>query len=105
MLSTAKPKLKLDIEMALKDDKVAKVFEKALLSTFPDISDENGANDTAQAFGKLCAKGMATALAQPLTDAIDAYVKEIGILATPTALVSPVGPVSGAMPMTDFQIM
>lgn len=105
MLSTAKPKLKTDIEMALKSDKVAKVFENALLSTFPDISDENGAQDTAEVFGKLCAKGLSSALAQPITDAVDAYVKEIGLMITPMTLVSPVGPVSGAIQPTEVKVL
>lgn len=105
MLSIAKPKLKLDIQMALKDDRVAKVFEEALLSTFPDIDGDNGANDIASDFGKLCAKGLASALAQPITDAVDAYVKEIGIIITPTTLISPMGPVSGVIQPTDVQIL
>lgn len=105
MLSTAKPKLKLDIEMALKSDKVAKVFENALLSTFPDIDDDNGAQDIAEAFGKLCAKGLATALSQPIADAVDAYTKEIGLLITPTTLVSPVGPVTGVIQPTEVKVL
>ena len=105
MLSTAKPKLQMDIKMALSSSKTAKVFENALLSTFPDIDDENGGKEIAEMFGKLCAKGLASALAQPITDAIDSYVKQIGILATPTALVSPVGPVAGAISPIDFQIL
>ena len=91
--------------MALKSDKVAKVFENALLSTFPDISDENGAQDIAEAFGKLCAKGLSSALAQPITDAVDAYVKEIGLLITPTTLISPVGPVTGVIQPTEVTVL
>lgn len=105
MLSTAKSKLQMDIKTALSGDKTAKVFEDALLSTFPDVDDDNGGKDMAKMFGKICAKGMASVLAQPLTDAIDAYVKEIGIMITPTALVSPVGPVTGAISPTDVQIL
>ena len=105
MLSTAKPKLKIDIEMALKSDRVAKVFENALLSTFPDISDESGAQDIAEAFGKLCAKGLSSVLAQPIADAVDAYVKEIGLLITPTTLVSPVGPVTGVIQPTEVKVL
>ena len=105
MLSTAKPKLKLDIEMALKSDEVAKVFENALLSTFPVINDENGAQDMAEAFGQLCAKGLATALSQPITDAVDAYVKEIGLLITPMALAGSMGPVSGTIQPTEVKVL
>ena len=105
MLSVAKLKLKTDIEIALKSDKVAKVFENALLSTFPDVNDENGAHDIAEAFGKLCAKGLSSALSQPITDAVDAYVKEIGLQITPTLLVSPAGPVTGSILPIEVKVL
>ncbi len=105
MLSVAKPKLQLDIDAALRSDKVAKVFENALLSTFPDVSDENGAHDIAEAFGKLCARGLSSALAQPITNAIDAYVKEIGLQIKPTFLVSPAGPVTGTIIPTEVKVL
>ena len=105
MLSVAKPKLMLDIKSALSDSKTAKVFEEALKSTFPDITDDNKGNDTAKMFGKICAKGLAAVLAQPLTDAIDNYVKQMGIIVTPTTLISPMGPVTGVIKPTDVQIL
>lgn len=103
MLSVAKAKLQLDIFNALRDDKVKKAFAVALKSTFPDIVD--GCDDIADQFGEIAAKGLSSALAQPLTDAIDAYVKEIDLVITPTALISPVGPVSGVISPTDVQVL
>ena len=49
-------------------------------------------------------------MAPALADAIDGYVQNMiksqSIIITPAALVSPVGPVTGAMStMTDIQIM
>jgi len=105
MLSIAKLKLQLDIGMALRSDDVAKVFENALLSTFPDISAENGAHDIAESFGKMCANGLASALTLPITNAIDTYVKNIELLITPTTLVSPVGPVSGVISPIDVKVL
>ncbi len=105
MLSIAKLKLQLDISRALRSDKVAKVFENALLSTFPVVNDENGAHDMAESFGKLCANGLSSALAQPITDAVDDYVKEIGLQITPTMLMSPTGPVTGSINPIDVKVL
>jgi hypothetical protein len=104
MLSTAKPILQLDIQNALNSSSTQKVFENALLSIFPDIDDDNEGKKMAEMFGKLCAKGLASALSQPLTDAIDKYVKEIGIMIAPKTLMSPMGPVTGAIAPTDVNI-
>ena len=103
MLSVAKAKLQSDVFNALRDDKVKKALALAFKSTFPDLTD--GCDDIADQFGEIAAKGLSNALAQPLTDAIDAYVKEIDIIITPTALVCPVGPVSGAISPSDVQIL
>ncbi len=61
-------------------------------------------------FGDDMANNFAKAISGPLCDAIDDYVtnmiKSQNIIITPAALVSPVGPVTGAMTtMTDIQIM
>jgi len=103
MLSTAKIKLKMDILNTFKDKAVVEAFSKALESTFPDKTDTS--KDIADQFGKIAANAMAVAVAPKLCDAVDAFVKEIGILITPTALVSPVGPVSGVISPTDVQIL
>ena len=42
---------------------------------------------------------------QPMADAIYKFVKEIGILAKPTALLSPHGPVTGIINLNDFTII
>lgn len=56
------------------------------------------------------ANNFAKAISGPLSKAIDDYVanmiKSQNIIITPAALISPVGPVTGAMTtMTDIQIM
>lgn len=56
------------------------------------------------------ANNFAKAIAKPLSKAIDDYVQNMiksqNILITPAALISPVGPVTGAMTtMTDITIM
>lgn len=100
-----KDKLKLDITNMLNSDKVTKVFENAVLSMFPTMTNDekadSGSEDIAKMFGSICAKGLSNALAGPLADAIDIYVKGIGITITPKTLTCPVGPVTGAIAPTD----
>lgn len=117
MLSTAKPILQQTIKSILSGPDVAKTFEEAYLQTLPsadidEMTDESAKQeakqqiqDTAEMFGKMCAAGLDKAITQKLTDAIDTYVKSIGITATVTAVTSPVGPCTGALSPTDFHIL
>lgn len=117
MLSTAKPILQTTIKSILGGQEVAKVFEEAYLQTLPlaDVDEmEDGdakteakkqMENTAEMFGKMCAAGLDKAITQKLTNAIDSYVKSIGILATVTTVTSPVGPCTGVLSPTDFTIL
>ena len=84
--------LKQNIEMALKE---------GLQSLFMFGDGE---------FGEDMANNFAKSIAEPLSKTIDDYVsnmiKSQNIIITPATLISPVGPVTGAMTtMTDIQIM
>lgn len=117
MLSVAKPILQQTIKSILGGQEVAKTFEEAYLQTLPlsdlDNIEDAGVKkevkkqmeDTAEMFGKMCAAGLDKAITQKLTDAIDSYVKSIGIVATVTTVVSPAGPCTGALSPTDFNIL
>ena len=83
--------LETNIENALKEG-----FKSTFL-----FGDSEYAEDVANNFAKTAAPS--------ISNAIDDYIKNMilsqNILITPTALISPVGPVSGAMStMTDIQI-
>lgn len=109
MLSTAKPKLKSDIEKILYD-----AMYEAYKTTFIKSSDseavinnnaEKEINDAAEKFADKASK----TAAGPLATAIYDFVKSIGIMATPKGtLLSPGGltpaPVTGTIMMTDFTI-
>ena len=106
MLSQALQPLKTDIENALNSPETAKAFEVALLTTFgPDSVDEEDFKKVAEMFGKVAAKKLSKSLSGPIGDAIDKYVKQIGLLITPSDLTTALGPVAGVINPTDVQVL
>ncbi len=106
MLSTALPILKQDVYKILKDDSVAECFTKALLTTFPaSVNNDPDCMEIADNFGKVAAQYLAGTLTSPLCDAIDKYIKEIGIQIVPKKLTSPLGPVSGVISPEEVKIL
>lgn len=104
MLSDAKPILQSNINEILYNS-----LYKAFMSTFSesDISDSSinkrakqEIDDAAKQFAKTCADEASKNLAESIYE----FVKKIGIVAKPTGLVSPQGPVSGIINLTDFSI-
>lgn len=106
MLSTAIVKLKQSIFDSIRSDKTAECFTKALLTTFPaSVNNDPDCNKIAENFGKVAARYLAGALTTRICDAVDDYVKEIGIQITPTKLISPHGPVSGTITPDEVSIL
>jgi len=104
MLSTNLPKFQADLFTILTSEASKKAFEQAILTTFPsEAANDENAKKIAETFGKVAAAYLG-ALAQPLANAINDHIKEIGIMATPTALTCAVGPVAGAITPTDVQV-
>lgn len=104
MLSTALKPLKEDIFNILTGEDAKEAFKKALLATFPtDSQNCETSQFIAESFGNIAASYLG-ALASPLAEAIDKYVKEIGITLTPQGLTAPNGPVSGSTGPTSFKI-
>lgn len=87
MLSTAKPVLQVKLNKILYQG-----LYEAFKATFMTADIGEDGEDMAVQFAK---KG-SNAMAKDLTDAIDEYVKQIGITITPTTLIAPPsGPVTG----------
>lgn len=104
MLSQALTPLKQDIEKLLNSSSTAEAFEKALLTTFgPDAVDDDDFKKIAADFGKVAALHLSRSISEPLGDAIDKYVKQIGFIIAPSALMSPFGPVTGVITSSDIQ--
>ena len=103
MLSSAKPKLEKDIE-----DILYKALYKAQNMVFEPGGSEpmidNFIKNTIDKTAKEYAKTAAKEAAKPLAEAIYNFVKEIGIVATPKALISPHGPVIGTININEFKI-
>lgn len=101
MLETAKPKLQTDIEQALYN-----ALYKAQMTQCKNDGSEMGQmmeshlSQGAQEYAQNAAKEAAG----PIATAIYDFVKQIGITAIPSALVSPSGPVTGVINMPDFTI-
>ena len=105
MLIDSKPKLQQDIYDILK-----KSMYEAYMSTFDKDADinsviknrvKNDMMDTAKKY----AETFANTACEPMAEAIYEFVKSIGIIATPTSLVSPHGPVTGAINANDHKIL
>lgn len=101
MLETAKPKLQTDIENA--------IFEAFKEAEMTQCSNDgsilgNAMEAHIQQGASKYAKKAAEIAAPKIAEAIYDFVKEIGITATPTTLVSPSGPVTGVIKMPDFTI-
>lgn len=108
MLSVAITPLKMDIFNALKSKECQEAFAKALMSTVPgDCGNDPEAIEMANKYGEIAAGYLAGALATPLAEAIDKYVKSIGLMITPTALISPPtgGPVTGVITTQEVQVL
>lgn len=104
MLSTAIKPLKKELFDILTGDEVKKAFENALLSTFPSESQNCETTQyIAESFGDIAASYLG-AIASPLAEAIDRYVREIGITLTPRGLVGTHGPVTGTTDPSTFTI-
>lgn len=104
MLSDKKPELEKNINTILYN-----ALYKAYMSTFESNSDSDPKianrvkqeiDDAAKKFSKVAADEAAPELA----GAIYNFVKSIGIMATPKALTSPVGPCAGVITMNEFKI-
>lgn len=77
------------------------ILKEGMMATFL-FGDGEYADDLASEFAKTIAPNLASAI----DDYIQNMIKSQSIIITPAALVSPVGPVTGAMStMTDIQIM
>ena len=105
MLTAAKPKLVKDIKDILYD-----AAYEAYMSSFDESSNiDGGLKDSIKSdmedSAKKYAEAFASTACSPMADAIYNFVKEISIMATPTALISPTGPVTGIMNITDFNIL
>lgn len=104
MLSTAIKPFKKELFNILTSDEVKQAFKNALLSTFPAEAKNCETTDyIANAFGDIAASYLG-AIADPLADAIDKYIREIGITLTPQGLVGTHGPVSGTTGPSTFKI-
>lgn len=109
MLSSAKPKLKSDLEKILYDAMYEAYKTTFLESSITDGSiSKNADNEIETAAKKFADKASKTA-AEPMATAIYDFVKSIGIMASPKGtLISPGGlvpaPVTGTILMTDFTI-
>lgn len=106
MLSTAITPLKQDLFNILTSEDTKIAFKNAITSTFPSNSKNNSDFEKfADSFGEIAAKYLG-ALAEPLSQAIDKYVKQIGIQITiPETVISPNGPCSGIINTTDVKII
>ena len=100
----AKPELEQDLKTILQ----AAAYAAFLTANTPAGADEaissfvtKTMTDAAQKFSDKFAE---TAY-QPLANAIYKYVKEIGITATPKALMSPHVPVTGSIMLNEFTII
>ena len=104
MLSTAIKPFKKELFDVLTSDVVKQAFENALLATFPTESQNCETTQyIAESFGDVAASYLG-AIAEPLADAIDKYIREIGITLTPQGLVGTHGPVSGTTGPSTFTI-
>lgn len=106
MLSAALLPLKQDIMNAINSDAACDAFKKAFQSTFPTIVEGNpDAEEMADSFGKIAAGYFAAAVAGPLGDAIDKYVRSMDLIITPATLVAATVPVTGAISPQEVQIL
>lgn len=109
MLSSAKPTLQSDLEDLLEEAayEAFMTTQESPSGTASSISNrmEKELKSAASNF----AKKFAEVAGEPMAEAIYNFVKEIGIIATPsgslisTSITSP-SPVTGTMPMSDFAI-
>ena len=77
------------------------IFKEGLSATFL-FGESDFQDEIAEEFAKVIAPNLASAI----DDYIQNMIKSQSIIITPTSLVSPVGPVTGAMStITDIQIM
>lgn len=106
MLSTALTPFKKELFNILTGEDVKKAFSNALTATFP--ADSQNCETTqfiADSYGDIVASYLG-AIAGPIADAIDKYIKEIGItlVASKAALSAPNGAVTGTASPTSFTI-
>lgn len=102
MLSDAKKPL---------EDAIYEALKNALYEAYMSQINEDGNANLLDAMKNHMSKASmnfsekaASEAAPKIADAIYDFVKAIGITATPTTLMSPSGPVTGAINPTDFQI-
>ena len=103
-LVNAKP----DLEKDLKDLLQKASYEAFMTANLPDSSSPEIASfvtKTTKNSAQKFSDKFAEIAYQPMADAIYKFVKEIGIIAKPSTLMSPYGPVTGVINLNEFTII
>ena len=103
-LAGAKPDLENDLKILLQKAS----YEAFMTANLPDSSNPEVAGfvtDTMMDAAQKFSDKFSEEAYQPMANAIYKFVKEIGILAKPAALMSPQGSVTGIINLNDFTII